>query len=383
MKYSYRVSDTEEWNELTKKQFLQIEESLDIVDARSKAIVDSVKRDFNNPVGPNHIVELRINGNVVLHVCLSSTNDSVTALLYSSDHLSPQSVELLRDYAQELNLVFAIPVDPNHLVRDSQGNYYLKSKLKAHTTIIGNGKFDAYDFVEWLPDHLTIQGSLVGLEYLACKKFPDDLTVTEDLSLIDLSDNVSPGSRLSVGKTLYLSNHMPNSLECKFLHLKGCQAQVLPNLKSYKVREDLTIEKSQPRIMQCLWGLTLPYSLFLRNNHWVEKKVKNISTEKWLYLTNNDIGSIGPVRCHKLMVHNELYLTEVQEGCVVEADASFINCPALDRLPDHLVIGGDLTLTKTGITKLPDRGIVFGNIKHNSPLVIPKGFCCFGSVETV
>lgn len=383
MKYSYKVSDEEEWIELTQDQFLEIKgmPALMQADTRSKSVLTSVSLDYQRDDETTCLVELRVHQQPVLYVCCNSTNDSIMAIFYSSDYLSEATVESLRRFASQYNLVFALPVSPNELAKDTKGHFYLKSKLKPNTTLLGSLSIREYDFVEQLPDHLTVQGTLNNVESLMVSKFPDYLTVTEDLSLARVPEKVIPGSHLVVGKTLTLSDHMPNSVECQNLHIKLSQAHVLPNLKQFKVKEDLTIENSESRILQALYGLDVPYSLFLRNNPWVNKSFAHVSTDKWLYLTNNGIASIGPIRCRKLMVNDESSLTELREGCVVVEDAFFVNCLALKLLPNNLVIGGDLTLTKTGITKLPPNGIVFGNIKHDSDLEVPPGFCCFGSIE--
>lgn len=110
-----------------------------------------------------------------------------------------------------------------------------------------------------------------------------------------------------------------------------------------------------------------------------------------VYLLNG-LRTFGPnIKCRSLRLYAVLF-NQFEPNIQIEKDLELQFCMLAEALPDipiqgNLVVEGVVNTKQGNVIehrlKLPERGLVYGNMTIPQSIDIPADFCCLGTVTKV
>ena len=202
--------------------------------------------------------------------------------------------------------------------------YYSKRRLEKMMQD-NNGTLDiSKTKITRLPRELEVKGDLILNRYI--KKLPDKLYIEGDLDLRETQVDLMDTSRLSVNGNLYTGPCTTG--------FKWC----------VDVGGDLDLRASE--LLQSIES----GCLVVMGNLYLGEKNRSITSIKQTVGVNGDLVLRGS--CVEQLSH----------GRMINAKNIDLSYSAVKKLPDDLVVYGDLNVSYTKLAEYPERMVVFGDL---------------------
>lgn len=292
---------------------------------------------------------------------------------------------------------------PNMGIIEVNGKDYDMYNLPENLVVNGDLSFND-TLIKSLPNNLTVKGTL-DLSFCKIKELPENLTVENELllgltSIKELPETLKVGGHLDLTDTLIKSlpknfksngdlilsvsniKELPENLVVNGdLVIHGCSFKYLPKYLTIKgeliftnsslleLPENLTIKKLN---LKDTFVKTLPENLTVESlylNTIIKELPKSLRVTKYLNAARSPITSLpSNFRLEGLNLYGSK-IKKLPDNLVIDGDLS-VMMTHIESLPNNLTVVGNLNIQRTKIQRYPDDLKVLGSIYISSDMYI-------------
>ncbi len=334
--------------------------------------------------------------------------------------------ELISMNALQRDLVEYQEKEEMLIIHDEIGlEYSIIKEIPSNITIQGNLNLSNTMILERIGDNVCVQGDLI-LSHSAIKEMGSNLNILGDLELMDCQIRAIPKD-ISVKGTIKITGvkglRIPQGLKViNNMSISNCDIRRLPedlavggdlrisscnnlkeisnirvggnlrisscnNLKeisNIRVGQDLTISSCNMlssmnkinvqrdlKIFRCDALNIFPNDVSIGRNIWL-KDNKNLQKLPDQFVINGDLDLSGTK------------ITHLPDGLRVDGSLTLCGCKEINELPNHIMVGGSLDLSNTEIDRIPDcLSEIKGNLILNNSKVkhLPENLLVRGRLE--
>lgn len=255
-----------------------------------------------------------------------------------------------RDYLPEGLVINANDLDGHTSLMSYRLGYPKQNLSRLPDNLTIKGTVNISSPVEKIPNNLRVEGSLY-LSEMQCKEVGTNLVVTEELVLSDTP--------------------IVHPLSCQTLTLK--ERTIDMDLSLVKGLVNINVDHSKVPS-----NITIPGHCLISNEIEPEQELSRI-TANTVSIVAFKITKLSEIQWDKLKLIN---LEDLVSITAIQVNSLHLDdCPTLHSI-DRLVLSRDLVVNRCHRIRLPDYGIVYGNMHFKKTIIpIPLTFGCFGEIS--